>query len=87
MPQNTFISIHICKQVFKVTESELFLKSIKNGKNGKIIIFKYEKNVVPYVTQANRDITLEAFNFYLFFFLFYPQGFRPLNNISYWTLH
>ena len=26
--------------------------------------FKYEENVVPYVTQANQGITLEAFNFF-----------------------
>ena len=44
--------------------------------------FKYEENVVPYVTQANRGITLEAFNFF-----FYSHRHRPLNNISYCTFH
>ena len=74
LPQNTFISIHTCKQVFKVTESEFFHKSIKNCKNGKIMKFKYAKNVVPYVTQANSGITLEVFHlfFFIIFFLL-PQ--------------
>ena len=69
-PQNTFFSIHICKQVFKVTESEFLTITLKNRKNGKVMKFKYEKNVVPYVTQANSGITLEVFNFFIFFYFF-----------------
>ena len=58
LSQNTFICIHICKQVFKVTESEFFHKSIKNCKNGNLMKFKYKKKMVPYVTQAYSGITV-----------------------------
>ena len=58
LSQNTFICIHICKQVFKVTKSEFFHKSIKNCKNGNLMKFKYKKKMVPYVTQAYSGITV-----------------------------